>query len=324
MRYTTYRYNTQTCQYERVKITPGSIVWYFLGVMVTASFILVGLLLLHDLLVTTANEKKLRKENRAMREHHAILSSGLNALQPVLASLQHKDNVLHTRFFGTPPMENSQASDRASKEKLLLADADAFRKHISSMKVTSDKLIAKSSMTSRHFGRTLALSKGARAGVDAWPTLQPVESLPADRLISGFGLRVNPFHKGLYDHVGVDIAMPRGTAVIATASGTVKVLKRSDLQAGYGNYIEIDHGNGMVTRYAHLEDIQVRFGSEVKKGEVVATVGASGGSVAPHLHYEILRDGVNVDPIYYMVEGLTSEDHHYLTLVSHQQNQSLD
>lgn len=324
MRHTTYRYNIQTCQYERVKITPGSIVWYFLGVTVTASFFLIGLLLLHDLLVTTANEKKLRKENSAMREHRAILSAQLSELQPVLASLQHKDNVLHTRFFGTPPMENSQPDDRASKEDLLLADANSFRKHIASMKVTSDKLIAKSSMTNHHFGRAFTLSKGARAGIDAWPTLRPVESLPSDRLISGFGLRVNPFHKGLYDHVGLDIAMPRGTAVTATASGTVKVLKRSDLQAGYGNYIDIDHGNGMVTRYAHLEDIHVRFGSKVKKGEVVATVGTSGGSVAPHLHYEIIRDGVNVDPIYYMVEGLTSEEHHYLTLISHQQNQSLD
>ena len=324
MRYTTYRYNAQTCQYERVKITLGSIVWYFLGVTATASFIMVGLLLLHDLIVTTANERKLRKENRAMREHHAVLSAQLNELQPVLASLQHKDHVLHTRFFGTPPMQNPQPDGRASKEALLLADANSFRKQISSMKATSDKLIAKSSMTNHHFGRALMLSKGSRAGIDAWPTLQPVELLPADRLISGFGLRVNPFHKGLYDHVGVDIAMPRGTAVMATASGNVKVLKRSDLQAGYGNYIEIDHGNGMVTRYAHLEDIHVRFGSKVRKGEVVATVGTSGGSVAPHLHYEILRDGVNVDPIHYMVEGLSSEEHHYLTLISHQQNQSLD
>lgn len=324
MRSTTYRYNTQTCQYERVKVTAGSIVWYILGVTVTASFILAGMLLLHDLVVTTPNEKRLRKENRAMREHHAILSAQLNELQPVLASLQHKDNVLHTRFFGTPLMENTEPEDRASKEKLLLADANSFRKHIASMKVTSDKLITRSSMTNQYFGRSLTLSADKRSGMDAWPTLPPVQPLPADRLISGFGLRVNPFHKGLYDHVGIDIAMPRGTPVVATASGTVKVLKRSDLQAGYGNYIEIDHDNGVVTRYAHLEDIHVRFGSKVTKGEIVATVGTSGGSVAPHLHYEILRDGMNVDPIHYIVEGLTSEEHHYLTLVSHQQNQSLD
>jgi murein DD-endopeptidase MepM/ murein hydrolase activator NlpD len=122
----------------------------------------------------------------------------------------------------------------------------------------------------------------------------------------------------------VDVAMPRGSPVIATGSGAVVQLKRSDLEAGYGNYIEIDHGRGVVTRYAHLEDIHVKFGAKVTKGEVVGTVGSSGGSVAPHLHYEIIRDGKNIDPVIHIVEGLTSGQHHHLLLSSHQQNQSLD
>ncbi|MDQ2657797.1 MAG: M23 family metallopeptidase, partial [Bacteroidota bacterium] len=141
---------------------------------------------------------------------------------------------------------------------------------------------------------------------------------------SGFGMRVNPFHKGLYKHLGVDIAMPRGTPVLATATGKVVQLKRSDLQAGYGNYLEVDHGNGVVTRYAHLEDILVRFGARVTKGDTIGTVGTSGGSVAPHMHYEILRDGENVDPVHYMVQGLSATQHQLLTTMSHKQNQSLD
>jgi murein DD-endopeptidase MepM/ murein hydrolase activator NlpD len=118
--------------------------------------------------------------------------------------------------------------------------------------------------------------------------------------------------------------MPRGTPVVATASGVVSQLKRSDLQAGYGNYLEVDHGNGIVTRYAHLEDITVRFGARVAKGEAIGTVGNSGGSVAPHVHYEILRDKVNVDPVHYLMEGLTAAQHHLMVTMSHQQNQSLD
>jgi murein DD-endopeptidase MepM/ murein hydrolase activator NlpD len=118
--------------------------------------------------------------------------------------------------------------------------------------------------------------------------------------------------------------MPRGTPVFATGAGKVSQLKRSDLQAGYGNYVEIDHGNGIVTRYAHLEDISVKFGASVAKGERIGSVGTSGGSVAPHVHYEILRDGKNVDPVHYMVEGLNPSHHYVLTVLSHQQNQSLD
>jgi len=324
MRYTTYRYNVHTCQYERVKISAKDVIWYVLGLAVTGACMLVGILLLHDFIVNTDNERSLRRENRALKEHHAILSKELDELQPVLTSLQQKDRMLHARFFGSPPEIPKQNVDRASKEKLLLADANSFRDQVSRMKQTSDKLIERSSATNRHFGHSLELDMTDIAAMDSWPTLQPVSPWQADRLISGFGMRINPFHKGLYDHLGVDVAMPRGTPVIATASGVVRELKRSLLQAGYGNYIEIDHGHGLVTRYAHLEDIHARYGAKVKKGEIIGTIGTSGGSVAPHLHYEILRNAKNVNPIHYMVEGISSAEHHHLTLLSHKQNQSLD
>ena len=324
MRYTTYRYNALTCQYERVRVNAKGVLWYCLGLTLMASCMLVGILLLHDQLVNTENESRLRKENKAFRRHHTILSSELNQLQPVLTSLQNKDRILHSKFFGAPPALQEEEIDRASKEKLLLADAASFREQVNSLKVTSQELALRSTRTNRYFGNILKLGREALPTVNALPTLQPVIPWQSDRLISGFGLRVNPFHKGLYDHLGVDIAMPRGTPVIATGSGTVTQLKRSDLQAGYGNYIEINHGQGVVTRYAHLGDINVKYGAKVKKGEVIGTVGSSGGSVAPHVHYEVLRNGENVDPVNYMVEGLTSNEYHRLTEMSHQQNQSLD
>jgi murein DD-endopeptidase MepM/ murein hydrolase activator NlpD len=324
MRYTTYRYNALTCQYERVRVNAKGVLWYCLGLAVMASCMLAGILLLHDLVINTENESRLRKENRALKRHHAILSSELNQLQPVLTSLQNKDRILHSKFFGAPPVLRAPDIDRASKENLLLADASSFRQQASSLQATSRHLALRSARTNRYFGSSLKLAPEKLSTLNALPTLQPVSPWQTDRLISGFGLRVNPFHKGLYDHLGVDIAMPRGTPVIATGSGTVSQLKRSDLQAGYGNYIEVNHGDGVVTRYAHLEDINVKFGARVKKGEVIGTVGSSGGSVAPHVHYEILRNGENIDPVNYMVEGLSSDEHHQITEMSHQQNQSLD
>lgn len=324
MRYTTFRYNEQTCQYERVRVNAKGILWYCLGLGVMASCMLIGILLLHDLVINTDTENRLRKENRALRRHHALLSGELNQLEPVLASLQNKDKVLHTKFFGTQPQVEQSSVDRASKQNLLIADGDSFRDQVSSLKTTSKKLIDRSASTNHYFGNELDIGKKALASVHFLPTLQPIQPWHSDKLISGFGLRVNPFHKGLYEHLGVDLAMPRGTPVIATASGKIVQLKRSDLQAGYGNYIDIDHGNGIVTRYAHLEDITVKFGASVAKGETVGTVGTSGGSVAPHVHYEILRDGKNVDPIHYMVEGMHPAQHYVLTVMSHRQNQSLD
>ena len=324
MRNTTYRYNPETCQYERVTVTAKSVAWYSLGMMAMASAMLAGILLLHDFLINTDNETRLRRENKALRKHHDALSAQLHELQPVLTSLEDKDRLLHARFFGAAPVAPVEQIDRASKEKLLLADGDSFREHVSILQSAAAALRSRSLRTNYYYGEKLALEPSALAIIHSLPTLQPIQPWQRERLISGFGMRVNPFHKGLYKHLGVDIAMPRGTPVIATASGVISQLKRSDLEAGYGNYIEVDHGNGIITRYAHLEDIQVRYGARVAKGDVIGTVGTSGGSVAPHIHYEIIRDGINVDPVDYMVEGLSSRDHHLLTVMSHRQNQSLD
>lgn len=323
MRYTTYRYNSATCQYERVKVRVKNVLWYSLGVAVTGASLLCGLLILHDVIINTETEKKLRKENHALKEHHQILSTHLSELQPTLIALQDKDHVLHNKFFGSPPLIREEKLKSTSKENVLLADPVAFRSIVSSIQKTSAQLLKRSS-SNQYFQTEIILDKEKRKVIASLPTHQPFDSWQRDNLISGFGMRINPYHKGLYEHLGIDIALPRGTPVLATAAGTIKELKRSDLQAGYGNYIEIEHDNKIMSRYAHLEDISVRYGEKVAKGDVIGTVGTSGGSIAPHLHYEILINGKNVDPIYYMVEGMTSSQHEQLTWLSHQQNQSLD
>ena len=99
-------------------------------------------------------------------------------------------------------------------------------------------------------------------------------------------------------HEGIDVTAPMGAPIIAPASGTVtKVAKES----GYGNVLEIDHGNGIVTRYAHCSRIDVRQGQRVTRGQRVAAVGSTGLSTGPHLHYEIHINGKVVDPLTYVL-----------------------
>jgi murein DD-endopeptidase MepM/ murein hydrolase activator NlpD len=125
-------------------------------------------------------------------------------------------------------------------------------------------------------------------------------------------------------HHGLDFTAPRGTPVLATAPGKVTMAKHSSLQAGHGNYVAVNHGNGYITQYAHLEEIFVRYGEKVSKGQVIGTVGNSGGSIIPHLHYEITQHGEHVDPLTFMIEDVNSGEYQEMLYVGNQQNQSLD
>lgn len=109
------------------------------------------------------------------------------------------------------------------------------------------------------------------------------------------------FHPILHEsraHEGIDVSAPMGSPIVAPASGIVKSVGR---EAGYGNTFEIDHGNGIVTRFAHCSRIVVREGARVTRGQVVATVGNTGLSTGPHLHYEVHVNGKPVDPLKYIL-----------------------
>jgi murein DD-endopeptidase MepM/ murein hydrolase activator NlpD len=122
------------------------------------------------------------------------------------------------------------------------------------------------------------------------PVIWPVRGL----LSSGYGMRKSPVTRRYKLHSGIDIAAPRGTPVLATGAGTVVL---SEYNSGYGNFIELDHGGGIVSRYAHCSRRMVEVGDEVLRGDLIATVGSTGQSTGPHLHYEILVDGEFIDPL---------------------------
>jgi murein DD-endopeptidase MepM/ murein hydrolase activator NlpD len=120
-------------------------------------------------------------------------------------------------------------------------------------------------------------------------------------LSSGFGVRVDPFGHGAAMHTGLDFRGDSGDPVRATANGTVKTAGWS---GGYGNMVEIDHGNGLATRYGHLSSIEARAGQVVKIGQIIGRIGSTGRSTGPHLHYETRVNGEAVDPQKFLRAGV--------------------
>lgn len=119
-------------------------------------------------------------------------------------------------------------------------------------------------------------------------------------LSSRFGQRTDPFSGRLSMHRGVDFAAKEGSDVIATGAGVVTF---AGTRWGYGNLVEINHGNGLATRYAHMKEILVEAGDIVRAGDVIALVGTTGRSTGPHVHYEVLRNGRQVDPTPYVARA---------------------
>lgn len=133
-------------------------------------------------------------------------------------------------------------------------------------------------------------AEGWRSVAPGLPSAWPLQGV----LTSGFGWRRSPFTRQWKFHLGVDIAAPRGTVIVAPSAGRVV---RAEFAEGYGRVVEINHGEGVITRYGHNARLLVRDGQAVRAGQAIATVGMTGHTTGPHLHYEIYVDGQAVDPL---------------------------
>ncbi|MGV8893442.1 MAG: M23 family metallopeptidase [Burkholderiaceae bacterium] len=129
------------------------------------------------------------------------------------------------------------------------------------------------------------------------PTIQPVK---VNYIASGFGVRFDPFNGRSTFHAGIDFPSPTGTPIVAAAGGVVIA---AELHSDYGNMVEIDHGNDIVTRYAHASRLLVHVGDIVKRGQHVADIGSTGRSTGPHLHFEVRVKGVAQDPNKFLAAG---------------------
>lgn len=320
---TKYYYDPETCQYQRVRIGFGAIGVYAAGILSVASLMFAGLTLIADKLVMTEREQHLLLENEALSTHRIVLTKRLAGIEAEIDNLHEKDLQMHEKLFEVTPRVPERNAERQNNA-ILTSDAGEFREQLEALTERTERLTSASARVNHAFGKRFSGVAADRERLGSMPTLQPIVNSNLDFVVSGFGTRINPFHKGKYKHPGIDFAAPRGTVVVATAPGRVTLVRESRMQAGYGTYVEVNHGGGLVTRYAHLHDVKVRQGDKVEKGQPIATVGNTGGSIAPHLHYEVIRDGQHVDPVGYLVEGLSSQDFNRLAAACRVQNQSLD
>ncbi len=319
-----YYYDTETCKYERIRVRRADVVLNLLGFLSVSFLIALVLVPVYTSWFQSDREATLRKENEELLLYYDLLKEEMTKTNQMLTALQKRDDNVYRVIFEAEPLAASVRSagvGGVERYKELLEKGIKREDLILSAMQKIDLLKKKMYIQTKSYDEIVKLAKNKEQMVASLPAIQPVSNKELNRLASGFGLRIHPIYKVRKMHTGVDFSAPRGTPIYATGDGVVSVAV-SNL-GGYGREVQINHGYGYVTLYAHLDNFTVKSGQHVKRGQCIGYVGSTGTSTAPHLHYEVIHNGQKVNPIHFFFNDLKPAEYEKLLEFASVENQSL-
>ncbi|SHF00294.1 Peptidase family M23 [Mariniphaga anaerophila] len=321
-----YKFNPDTLSYERVGISfkekSGKILTYLSSSLALALIMVVVFLNFYE----TPRSKALKRENQQLLSQYELMSRDIDRIENVLTELQQRDDNIYRVIFEADPIPSSVRKagfggannyshlENLNNSKLIVETARKI-----------DVLAKEAYIQSKSYDEVLAMALNKETMLASIPAVMPVANEDLKRTASGWGYRIHPIYKVRKMHYGMDFTAPVGTPVYSTGDGTVVEVsgsKRS--RSGYGLMLKVDHGFGYETIYAHLNAFNVRQGQKVKRGDVIGYVGNTGGSTAPHLHYEVHRNGSAVNPQHYYFKDLTPQEYERMIAISSNIGQTLD
>jgi murein DD-endopeptidase MepM/ murein hydrolase activator NlpD len=315
-----FKFDPEDLNYRKLDDSLGARVWRVL--IYVAAILVMAILLnvLYSLFFDTPRERQIRRENELLQQQYNALSERKRRVDTVMEEIQQIDRDIYRVIFETEPVEHEGRPVSAMAYENLLQTSSKDIVYYSARK--SDSLMAQDRRSAELYDILMIRSVNRADMLPYIPAIQPIDDPDLTLVASGFGHRIHPIYKIMKMHTGIDFSAPVGTPVKATADGTVESVIRSG--RGLGNRILIDHGYGYKTLYACMDELGTRQGREVKRGEVIGTVGESGMSVAPHLHYEVHLNGEPVNPINYFFLELDPRTYDQLILTSMKSGQSFD
>lgn len=316
---TFYHFNPNTLAFEKVKLSFKQVfkrvIWVFAsGIAFALVFVWIGFYV-----IDSPKVKILERENNELRQEVEYLTSRMEVMSNVLLDIEDRDDNVYRTIFEADPVP-------ASERYPLILDDNRFDSISRSEAYTllknankkADKLTVRLAAQSKSLKELEKIANNKTEMLTSIPAIRPLKNMYS--VTSGFGKRYHPILKRLRTHTGVDITAPKGTPVYATADGTVT---SESPGGGYGLTIVINHGYTYKTLYAHLSKKAVKPGQKVKRGQVIGYVGSTGMSTGAHLHYEVIKNGQRVNPVYYFNAEITPEEYNKLLQSSKRVNQSL-
>lgn len=318
-----YYYNPKNLRYEKYVESAWKKFRIVLGFLSAASVFAFIIVYLAYTYLDSPKEKKLKRELSQLQYQYDVLNDKLDEMGDALVDLQDRDDNIYRVIFEAEPIPSSMRGagyGGSNRFEELNGYDDAELMKSCWLKLTQTRY--KMYIQSKSYDGLAKLIQNKTAMLSSIPAIQPVANKDLKRIGSGFGVRIDPIYKVPRMHEGIDFTAPIGTPIYATGNGTISLVDYGSRD--YGNHVIITHGFGYQTLYGHMSRIKVKIGQKVNRGDVIGYVGNSGKSTGPHCHYEVIKNGIKINPINFFYSDLTPEEFQQMLELAERNGQSLD
>jgi len=318
-----YRFDPHTLTYKKINRTSRknilqALVFFSISVLMAVAF---------NFIVTshfaTPKEQRLQDKNKSLHFKYQMLERKISHVNEVLNKIEQRDDNLYRPIFELDPIPNQfREAGVGGVNRYDELEKYSHSESIISVAKKLDKVKKKLYVQSKSFDAIKKEAKNKESMIAHIPAIQPIAIKDFGRISDYFGRRRDPFTGEIRMHRGMDFTGPVGTDIYATGEGVV--VKAEYSAYGYGKEVVIDHGYGYKTIYAHLHKILVERGDKVTRGEVIGTLGNTGRSTGPHLHYEVRKGRRAVDPFNYYFNDITAEQYEKMIAESARSRKPMD
>lgn len=318
-----YKFDPESLSYDRVKLSIKQKLGRLIAQLASITVIAAILVFLLSFFFDTPGELRQKRENKQLLEQYNFLNKKLDFMDKTMLEIQERDDNIYRVIFNTEPIPSGiRNGGYGGINKYKELEGYSNSELVIETRKKLEMLNNKMGVQWKSYEEVIELAKKKESFLSSIPAISPIADRDLTRFASGFGYRIHPIYRTRKMHTGIDLTAPTGTKVYATGNG--RIVKAGFTPGGYGKCIIIDHGFGFQTLYAHLHDINVREGQDIKRGEIIGRVGSSGRSTAPHLHYEVHKDNKTENPVNYYYNDLTPEQYDEVISVSSRMNMSFD
>ena len=307
-----YCLNTETLRFEHVRLSSKQKVRLAVFISLGVILLALGLRIGFEQVYSTPKEIFYTKENLKLRSEYMALNENLRLVESQLLDLKNRDDRLYRSILEMEPVPSSIREGGTGGSQRYTAirnitDPEIILDVFSKM----DKIATKINFQSNSLEDLYIKAVENQKLLACKPSIHPISPADPFWLTSTFGYRSDPFTKRRTAHFGIDLAGPYGIPIHATGDGVITTSHYN--RHGYGKEIVVDHGFGYSTRFAHLQELLVKPGDKVYRGQVIGLMGSTGRSTGPHLHYEVRYQNKAVNPMYYFYENLSPSEFGELT-----------